>query len=81
MGFLQQDSIGLGSGEDMLQFQSQFQNRYTRTKKLKKKEPQKGNSSVSNQRASHLRSAGWAGCWQVEGSCKIWPGEPAASRG
>lgn len=28
-----------------------------------------------------LCSAGWVGCWQVEGSCKIWPGEPAASRG
>lgn len=28
-----------------------------------------------------LCSAGWAGCWQVEGSCRIWPGGQAGSRG
>lgn len=38
VGFLQRDGIGLGDREDMLQFQSQFQNRSTHTTNLKKKD-------------------------------------------
>lgn len=26
-------------------------------------------------------SAGWVGCWQEEGSCRIWPGELAVLHG
>lgn len=34
-----------------------------------------------NRCSTHLCSAGWVGCWQVEGSCRIWPEELVASRG
>lgn len=87
---LQQDATGLGSGEDSLRFQSQFLNCYICTTSSKRERPQcvcqvkpKGwpVPELCVESTSHLSSADWAGCWQVEGSCKIWPGEPAASRG
>ena len=36
---------------------------------------------LPHESTTHLCSAGLAGCWQVEGSCRIWPGGQAASRG